>query len=174
MIRFCLLLLSLALAGGSAVAQDAKPAPKPPCAAPEHRQFDFWLGDWEVRNAAGKVVGQNRIASMHNGCVVAESWSGSGGVTGSSLNIYDADRRLWHQTWVDSTGGLLQLEGGWADNRMVLTGETIDAAKPGTVTINRITWTPLPDGRVRQQWDTSSDRGKTWQASFDGYYQQAK
>ena len=27
-------------------AQEAKPAP---CSAPEHRQFDFWLGDWEVR-----------------------------------------------------------------------------------------------------------------------------
>ena len=39
-------------------AQDAKPAP---CSAPEHRQFDFWLGDWEVKGPAGKVAGRNMV-----------------------------------------------------------------------------------------------------------------
>ena len=30
----------------------------------EHRQFDFcWLGEWTVRDASGKVVGENRINS---------------------------------------------------------------------------------------------------------------
>jgi len=55
----------------AADAQDAKPAP---CSAAEHRQFDFWLGDWEVKGPAGKVAGRNSISSTHNGCVVVESW----------------------------------------------------------------------------------------------------
>ena len=26
----------------------AQPGPPPACETPEHRQFDFWLGEWEV------------------------------------------------------------------------------------------------------------------------------
>src|SRR3954467_12481658 len=32
-----------------------------PCGTPPYRQFDFWLGDWEVRSAAGQLLGHNRI-----------------------------------------------------------------------------------------------------------------
>jgi hypothetical protein len=39
---------------------------------------------------------------------------------------------------------------------------------------HRITWTPQPDGRVRQFWETSSDGGQTWNAAFDGLYVRAK
>jgi len=148
-------------------AQDAKPAP---CSAPEHRQFDFWLGDWEVRGPAGKVAGHNTITSAHGGCVVFENWKGAGGVTGSSFNIYDAERRKWHQTWVDNSGGLLELEGEFANGKMVLASAPGAATKRGPEAINRITWQLLPDGRVRQLWETSPDAGKTWKTAFDGYY----
>lgn len=146
-----------------ALAQDPKPAP---CSSPEHRQFDFWLGDWEVRGPAGKIAGHNTITSTHNGCVLLESWKGNGGVTGSSFNVYDAERRKWRQTWVDSTGGVLDLEGTLADGRMVLAS----APAPKSGAISRITWERLPDGRVRQLWETSPDGGATWKVAFDGYY----
>src|SRR5262245_37640711 len=76
-------------------------APKTPpgCTAPAHRQFDFWLGEWSVRDPNGKVVGENRITSLHKGCVLFENWTGAGGFTGSSLNVYDATRKKWHQSW---------------------------------------------------------------------------
>lgn len=151
-------------------AQNSPPAaaaPKPPaCIAPEHRQFDFWLGEWEVRGPAGKLVGVNRITSLHKGCVPFEDYR-AGEFSGSSLNIYDAERRKWHQTWVDSSGGLV-------DGKMVLAGKTIDPAKPDGTIENRITWQPLADGRVRQLWETSTDKGKTWTSTFDGYYAKQK
>ena len=147
----------------AAQGQEAKPAP---CSASEHRQFDFWLGDWEVRGPAGKVAGQNSITSAHGGCVVLENWKGTGGVTGSSFNVYDPERKKWRQTWVDSTGGILDLEGTFADGRMVLA--STPASKSDA--INRIAWERLPDGRVRQVWEVSSDGGATWKTSFDGYY----
>ena len=31
-------------------------------------------------------------------------------------------------------------------------------------------WQPLPDGRVRQLWESSKDGGETWTVAFDGYY----
>ena len=51
---------------------------------------------------------------------------------------------------------------------MVLSGES--KGTKGTV-INRITWTQLPDGKVRQQWETSRDTGTSWKISFVGTYE---
>ena len=95
-----------------------------PCSQPEQRQFDFWVGDWAVvRSDNGKYAGQNRIESVLGGCALHESWTGAGGVRGHSYNAYDASRGVWHQTWVDSTGDLLVLEGRFVDGKMVLQGE---------------------------------------------------
>jgi len=146
------------------------PAAKPPaCATPEYRQFDFWQGDWDVRDPSGKIVGRNRIIALHGGCALEENWTGAGGHSGTSLNIYDSDRKRWHQTWVDSNGGVLQLDGGIVAGAMVLRGETMSDSPPKT-TLQRITWTPQRDGRVRQLWESSSDGGRTWDVVFDGMY----
>ena len=169
MLNWPLLLMSIS---HSALAQTAAdPASKPPpCAAAEHRQFDFWLGDWEVRNPAGKIVGHNRIEAAHGGCALIENWKSVAGVTGTSLNIYDRDSGKWHQTWVDSGGGLLQLDGSFSGGAMVLSGEAMDADAPRRVARQRVSWTAQPDGRVRQLWESSTDAGKTWTIVFDGLY----
>ncbi len=66
---------------------NASPAPPRPCAAPLHRQFDFWIGIWDVTGPAGKFAGINRIEAVDGGCALAESWSSAGGgYTGHSLN----------------------------------------------------------------------------------------
>jgi hypothetical protein len=155
---------------GRARAETAPVAKPPPCATAAHQQFDFWLGQWEVRDPAGKVVGHNRIETAHGGCALIEHWTSVTGVTGTSVNIYDRDRRQWHQTWVDSGGGLLQLDGGRSDAAMVLAGDAFDADAPGHTARQRVTWTPQPDGRVRQLWESSSDGGRTWTVVFDGLY----
>jgi len=165
------LLLGLGLCVASTAHAQTTPGAKPPsCSAPEYRQFDFWQGDWDVRDPSGKIVGRNRIVAIHGGCALQESWSGSSGHSGTSLNIFDGDRKRWHQTWVDSNGGLLQLDGGIVDGAMVLRGgETMSNTSPKTA-LQRITWTPQRDGRVRQLWESSSDGGKTWDVVFDGMY----
>src|SRR5262245_25311370 len=110
-----------------AVADNPAPAAKPAgCRTSEHRQFDFWLGEWDVTDAKGKVAGRNRIVALHDGCVLQEVWSGTGGFTGTSLNAYDADRKQWLQTWVDNSGGVLQLAGSFTGGRMALAGESQD------------------------------------------------
>ncbi len=137
------------------------------CNSTEHRQFDFWLGDWEVTDTAGAVVGTNLITSVASGCGVLESWrSAANGNEGSSLNWYDAQTGRWHQRWV-GLGFYLKLEGGIEDGNMVLTGTRQTAE--GEV-IDRITWIPSDGGRVRQLWELSADHGKTWQVLFDGMY----
>src|SRR5262245_41018266 len=84
-------------------APGAKPA-TPPCSTPEHRQFDFWVGDWNVKDPQGAQAGTNLITREFDGCVIQEHWVGSRGMRGSSFNIYSPATKTWHQSWVDSNG----------------------------------------------------------------------
>ncbi len=140
-----------------------------PCAGDEHRQFDFWIGEWEVTTPQGQRAGSNSIQSILGGCVLYESWEGATGSRGHSYNIYDRGRGVWHQSWVDNSGLLLQLDGALADGRMVLSGQTESAT--GT-THHRVTWSVEDDTGdvVRQFWQSSTDGGATWNVSFDGTY----
>ena len=139
----------------------------PACTSTEHHQFDFWIGDWEVTLPNGKHAGTNKIEPILTGCVLRETWSGAGGMHGTSYNIYDAKQRRWHQTWVDDHGSLLELNGAFEDGKMVLTGERKD---PDGTSLQRITWSPAGADGVRQLWESSTDGGKTWEVQFDGRY----
>ena len=139
----------------------------PACADERFRQFDFWLGEWEVRTADGKVAGTNRISRALDGCVVLEEYATPSGFAGKSFNIFDKSRGVWHQTWVDNSGLLLDLEGGLVDGSMVLAGEVSGA--DGAKRQQRISWTPNADGTVRQLWESKVASGE-WQVVFDGTY----
>lgn len=138
-----------------------------PCASAEHRAFDFWVGDWKV-TSGGKVAGENRIERRHGGCVLHESYVTPKGYAGESINIYDARRKVWHQTWADTTGLLLILEGGMRDGSMVMEGTS--TTPQGKSQRQRMSWTPNPDGSVRQLWEVQDEKGE-WKTSFDGRYE---
>jgi len=158
-----LYLMSLLLAAPLAAQQQA-----PTCGAPEHRQFDFWVGTWKVFNPQGRQVGTNTIERTLDGCVLHEQWQSAGAHRGFSYNIYDRTTGKWHQSWVDNSGMLLQIDGGLAGRDMVLTGSGIGPG--GAKVLNRITWTPVAADSVRQLWETSSDEGRTWSVAFNGMY----
>ncbi|MGE0815774.1 MAG: hypothetical protein AB7O28_13150 [Vicinamibacterales bacterium] len=146
------------------------PPPGPPgCTSAEYRQFDFWLGDWEVRGPKGQVVGYNRITSILGGCALREEWtSTNGAVRGVSHNMYDPSDKRWHQSWTDNSSSRLTLVGGLVGRNMVMEQRT--PGDGGATDVQRITWTPLSEGRVRQLWESSKNGGATWTAAFDGTY----
>ena len=162
MIRLLLLSLSLScLAPASLPAQETRTG----CEAPEHRQFDFWIGEWSVRGPQDRVAGENAITAILNGCALREEWRGARGSDGTSLNFYDRSVGRWRQTWIDDDGQPLQLSGGLDDaGRMVLSSEEHEGR------LDRITWTALPDGTVTQLWERTADRGATWEVVFHGTY----
>jgi hypothetical protein len=142
--------------------------PPPACLAPEFKQFDFWLGKWKVTNLQGQQVGTSEISRVSEGCAIREQWTSATGKGGMSINYYDATETKWHQDWVGGDGTILHLRGGLKDGAMVLSGE--GRGIKGTV-INRITWTPLPGGKVKQEWASSANTGASWQTSFVGIYE---
>jgi len=145
-ILMALVMLSLAQAPGQNT-----------CTAAEYRQFDFWIGDWDVTAPNGAMAGHSHVERIANGCGIEEQWTGAGGGTGRSLNTFAGG--LWHQYWVGSGGSVLNLSGSLAGNVMTLSDAT-----------NRLMFTKNPDGTVRQQWQTRDADGKTWTTTFDGKY----
>jgi hypothetical protein len=144
------------------------------CQEPVHRQFDFWIGHWDVFLPDGSKAGENRIESILGGCALQEFWSGRGGLSGSSLNSFDSTDRKWHQIWIDNSGGRLDLAGTFEGNAMSMSSTAPHPEKPGTTITHKITWTPNSDGSLRQLWQTSDDGGKTWSTAFDGRYARKK
>src|SRR5262245_9190471 len=152
-------------------APSSKPSP-PSCSTSEHRQFDFWLGDWNVKDPQGAQAGTNLITREVDGCVIQEHWAGARGMRGGSFNIYTPATKTWHQSWVDSNGTLLLLEGEFKDGKMQLAGE--GPTPRGGKRMHQISWEPRKDGTVRQLWQLSDDGGKTWTVAFDGIYEHKK
>jgi hypothetical protein len=149
-----------------AEAPPAAPAP-PNCESEKHHQFDFWIGDWTVYSGE-TVAGHNSITTMYDGCVLVEHWVGASGNEGQSFNTYDRGYDKWHQTWVSAGGQLLELDGGFVDGNMVLSGKRPTQDGTGEAT-HKITYTPNEDGTVRQHWEVSRD-GDNWTTLFDGLY----
>lgn len=143
----------------------------PACAAPEHRQFDFWVGEWRV-TPTGKtnVVANSRIEKLYGGCAIRENWMPLKGSGGGSLNNYVVADKRWHQTWIDSSNSRVEFAGGLVEGEMILTGYWKGVNGPGQDALIRMTYSRNPDGTVRQHGEQSLDHGLTWSTNFDFTY----
>ena len=140
------------------------------CETQEHRQLDFWVGEWNVIDqTTGKQVGTSRIEKRLNGCVIFESWTGTDGFLGHSFNMYNRDNKSWEQVWMDSRGQRINFTGDLKADGMHYEGPFRSGEKQ---VLARMKFLKLPEGQVRQLWEQSADGGKSWQVLFDGRYTQ--
>jgi hypothetical protein len=142
---------------------------------PRYKDFDFWLGTWDVRpnGQPSAPPSRNVITKILDGCVVLESYSAATPI-GQSYNIYDRTRGKWIQKWVDNSGGLHEYAGELRDGNMVYEGDT-PAPRPSTNRIRvRLTFFNRPDGSVRQFSERTTDNGATWQVNYDLIYTRSK
>lgn len=139
------------------------------CCSTPYQQFDFWIGDWNVYDTNGVLVGTNKIQSLEDKCVLAERWVGGQGTTGRSLNYYNAKDNTWNQVWVDNGGNPLALKGAWNGKSMVMKGALQQGQQIRSYR-NVISWTPQSDGSVVQLWEIQSDDGRVLRTLFKGIY----
>jgi tetratricopeptide (TPR) repeat protein len=137
---------------------------------PEAKQFDFWIGDWDVFNVQGQKVGVNSIQSIADGCGLLENWTSTLKNNGKSINYFDPSTGKWYQFWIGSGGGALRFEGAFKDGAMRFEGVT---TANGKSILNRLTFSKIDDKTVRQFAEISSDDGKTWSVSYDFKYVRA-
>ena len=149
----------------------APPTPVPACTSAQHRQFDFWVGRWDVYpTGKDKLVAHSLIENLYGGCVIRENWMPLKGTDGGSLNTYDPEDKRWHQVWMDAANGRVSFDGELQDGKMVLTGNWRGAVTPGQTGLVRMTYSKLDAGAVRQFGEISTDKGATWKPFFDFTY----
>ena len=153
-----------------AVTSAPTPAPSAACVGPQYRQFDFWLGEWDLAGVDGKKSAEDKVGSILGGCAIQENWTGVKSGQGLSLSAYDPATKHWHQTLMDDSGAVLKLEGEFADGKMILVGQRPSQKEKGVTITHRIAWNLMPDHRVHQYWEASTTGGRTWKPVFEGYY----
>ena len=132
-------------------------APQGGCSGAEHRQFDFWIGEWTL---GGGV--ESSITS--DGCAIFELYRPNATAVGKSISVYDESTGKWNQTYQFSTGGQpLILTGGLENGKMVM----YDIR--GGVTVGRWTWSKQ-GSIVTQTAENSTNNGATYTPGFSGTY----
>jgi hypothetical protein len=177
----CALAAVLGLTAASPTTAQVTPSADPPPAfslaedlPPEARQFDFWVGTWDVnlRIQQGDASWQDSIRSearvypILRGKAVLELWD-SAPIKGFSLRHFDTAKDKW-VLWLNwpsnnraNTGSL---EGAFRHGR----GEFFSSStRPdGTTSMSRYSFSDITADSLR--WDDafSSDGGKTWTNSW--------
>lgn len=142
-----------------------------PCAAPEYRQLDYWLGEWDVQ-AVGQKIATSSIQLTLDECVIFENYYSLRGYAGKSFSIYDSATKRWEQRYVDTAGAFHEWKGGLEGDRMRFFWHHDDGT--GKPAVERMTYIKDGADKVRQLIETSSDDGKTWATTYDGLYVRRK
>jgi len=142
-----------------------------PCEDGEFRQFDFWVGDWDVAPAAGGVQqGTSHVAKEMGGCVIWENWTSAGGpYFGKSYNTWNVSLKRWEQYWVDNAAGVIFFHGGLKDGVMDYWTDDVPQPTGGTL-LRHLQFFDLGPDKVRQFSQGSNDGGKTWHVEYDFIY----
>jgi tetratricopeptide (TPR) repeat protein len=154
------------------IVEQAKKNARPCAYAKENRQFDFWLGEWDVSTTEGGIpAGTSKIELILEDCVVQENWKSlNSPYSGKSYNIFDAALKRWEQYWVDNTGGNIFFHGELSKDG-VLDYWTDDIPQTTGPALRRhLQFIPMGADKVRQFSRGSTDGGKTWNVEYDFTY----
>lgn len=144
-------------------------AQAPPCSSAQAKQFDFWVGTWDLEwtDAKGvKQTGSNTITKTLSGCVIEENFDGGGTpqYLGKSYSVYEQNWGKWKQTWVDNTGAYLDFSGEMKDGKMILSREFI--TRQGKKVMQRMIFYNIQKNSIEWVWERSDDDGKTWNVNW--------
>jgi len=174
-VAILLLLIMGAVSSKAQQNSNASSATRPnPCAAAEQRQFDFWVGEWDLtwpgpsQGAVGH--GTNSVKRVLDSCVVQENFSGGDTMPlrGISVSLFDKNAGKWKQTWVDNEGAYLDFVGEFQNGQMILARE--DVRPDGKKVIQRMVYKNIAPDAFDWSWESSSDGGKTWQVMWPVHY----
>ena len=150
-----------------------------PCSRPEFRQFDFWIGQWEVYGVNAKKAGDSKISLILDSCIILEEWTSAGGpqgfrYAGKSFNTWNKATQQWQQTWVDNAGNTTAYTKGKYENKKIVFSTDPFPFSKDTIATRRLTFFDLGVDKVRQLGEITQDKGNTWATEYDLEYRRIK
>jgi hypothetical protein len=142
---------------------------------PKSREFDFWVGVWDVFDTqTGRPAGTNTITITSGGCILLESWVNTIGGTGTSINYVNTETGKWEQIYKDNDLGMpVHYTDGEYINGVMKFAVTTKGAD-GKMQKGRFVFERKNNGEVRQYQEMTTDEGKTWNMEFDLIYRRRK
>lgn len=176
--------LALGRSSGAVRASDvgAIRAASSSCSGAAHRQFDFWVGDWEVEQeiltregSYLELPARSSVRRVLDGCALLERWQGRvqffwegmpepEPLEGLSVRSYDEEIGGWRIHWMDSRDPTFgpPFVGGFDGDTGTFTRETV--GRDGAVLMSRIRFVRLDAERVDWDLSVSTDAGASWTA----------
>lgn len=148
------------------------------CDAPGAREFDFWIGEWDVANRHRNPekpeddtwyetgLGTDRVHAILDGCAIVEHWDGAlsfAHVRGFSVRAWDPEKRAWVLVlnWPSPRGPFFSvLEGGFEDGIGRFYNEV--TGPDGNPVRVRYTFSDIGPDRLRWTGARSTDGGRAW------------
>lgn len=142
------------------------------------REFDFWVGEWDVYVTGTNVkAGHSLVQKASGDCMILENWTALGPVphNGKSMNYVNTQTNKWEQLWIGSAGGPGYVtrfyDGEYKDSAMQF---VFEAPTPQGKQAGRFRFFNQGPNQVRQLSETSADGGKTWTTNYDLTYKRKK
>ncbi|MEO6611708.1 MAG: hypothetical protein ABIT05_02205 [Chitinophagaceae bacterium] len=147
-----------------------------PCMnSPHNREFDFWVGQWNVyQTGTDYQVGKSSIENTSGGCLILENWTAVGNPDeGKSMNFLNPKTAKWEQHYMGIAGASQNYYNGeYKEGSMRYEGDGAD--KAGNKLIFRLTYFNEGPSQVRQLLEQSTDSGKVWITLYDFTYKRTK
>jgi hypothetical protein len=142
------------------------------CTSEESRQFDFWLGEWDVSPSgasSGAIIAESSITLIDQGCVIMEHWRPFAAAHGHSLNMYDPATQSWHQSWMAASPLRTEYRGAFSNGVMSFEALTPLPGVPEDAR-SRMNFQRIDENTVRQ-WGEQLNAGETeWTVTWDLTY----
>ena len=142
------------------------------CDCAECNQFNFWVGNWKATwqdSSGNNYTGSNTINKILNGCVIEENFNGNPAISykGKSFSVYNKNKKIWEQTWVDSRGNYMLFTGGMQDDKMILSRKVV---KNNSTILQRMVFYDIVDKSFNWNWESSGDEGMNWKINWSIHY----
>ena len=150
-----------------------------PCSSPQFRQFDFWIGEWDVFGKTGQKAGDSKISLILDSCIILEEWTSANmqqglRYAGKSFNTWNAATKEWQQTWVDNRGNTTAFTHGKYEEKKIIFNTDPFPFSKDTIAVRRLTFFDLGKDTVRQLGEITKDKGATWVTEYDLEYRRRK
>lgn len=147
------------------------------CSSAAQRQFDFWLGEWDVSpslasaNAVPPIlIAESSISQHAQGCVMLEHWRPFRSGHGHSINFFDSAAGLWRQTYADASGTHTIFEGRLGDDGIMRLNNLGPPPAGSPAGQRRMSFQPLDANTVRQWGEVMDARTGTWSTEWEFTY----
>lgn len=164
-IAHILIAIGLCFATRAFAATDAQP-----CANPETRQLDYWLGSWTMGEGTDKSI--SKVSLSLDKCEFVERWEDGKGHVTEKMFAYSQEEKNWYGMFVDNQGRAHAfLDGKVTSDLAEFHGPSRGAS--GEPVLNRLKIIRVAPDKLEEVWEKSTDNGAHWTMAYRADYSRA-